>query len=231
METNRNIHIQKQRWDRLTHLSFPSFPFLSFPFLFFPIFSYSLSLSIGANSSAPQIDRPPVLISSSPPSGGSGKGHGSKNEHDISFTQKLRSGSITAGILIDRSISLRSPMDGQIILYILFSSLLFFSSSSLLVIPGLMRGKSSGNIKNQHQQQVSTFVPDYSSSNEDEKTGFLTKEGEKFKTWRKRWCVLKNKTIIYARSSVRNSICLSVYLSLKINRLIIYYYYYFYIEI
>jgi RAC serine/threonine-protein kinase len=32
-----------------------------------------------------------------------------------------------------------------------------------------------------------------------DKAGFLTKEGGKFKTWKKRWCVLKNNVIYYSK--------------------------------
>jgi len=33
-----------------------------------------------------------------------------------------------------------------------------------------------------------------------EKSGFLTKEGGAYKSWKKRWCVLKNGTLIYSKS-------------------------------
>src|SRR5207237_159820 len=38
-----------------------------------------------------------------------------------------------------------------------------------------------------------------------EKSGFLTKLGGKFKTWRKRWFVLKNGSLTYWKSPVSNS--------------------------
>jgi hypothetical protein len=35
-----------------------------------------------------------------------------------------------------------------------------------------------------------------------DKAGFLVKEGGKFKTWKKRWFVLKNNVIYYSKSQV-----------------------------
>jgi len=33
-----------------------------------------------------------------------------------------------------------------------------------------------------------------------EKAGFLTKEGGSYKSWKRRWCVLKNGNLIYSKS-------------------------------
>lgn len=43
-----------------------------------------------------------------------------------------------------------------------------------------------------------------------DKTGFLVKEGGKFKTWKKRWFVLKNGVIYYSKKEVCNAIGQSV---------------------
>ena len=38
-----------------------------------------------------------------------------------------------------------------------------------------------------------------------QKAGFLTKEGGSIKTWKKRWCVLKNGTLSYSKNQVSSS--------------------------
>jgi len=35
-----------------------------------------------------------------------------------------------------------------------------------------------------------------------QKAGFLTKEGGSIKTWKKRWCVLKNGALHYSKNKV-----------------------------
>ena len=37
-----------------------------------------------------------------------------------------------------------------------------------------------------------------------DKQGFLTKEGGSIKTWKKRWCVLKNGVLHYSKRQVRH---------------------------
>jgi len=34
-----------------------------------------------------------------------------------------------------------------------------------------------------------------------DKAGYLVKEGERFKTWKKRWMVLKNNVIYYSKKT------------------------------
>ena len=46
-----------------------------------------------------------------------------------------------------------------------------------------------------------------------QKAGFLTKEGGSIKTWKKRWCVLKNGTLSYSKNQVRKMKMILMYIS------------------
>ena len=44
-----------------------------------------------------------------------------------------------------------------------------------------------------------------------QKAGFLTKEGGGIKTWKKRWCVLKNGALHYSKNQVIHKLTISMY--------------------